>query len=106
MTTTRACPRERHNVARAIPVEPDVPSTTVERLSARARELGLWNLCVRNPDFGPGLSFVDYAPLAEMMGPHRLAQEATNCDPPSNINADAMIIHGNEFHFYFQYREH
>lgn len=74
--------------------DPQMPSPTVERLSSEAQQLGLWNLCVRNPDFGPGLSFVDYAPLAEMMGPHRLAQEATNCDAPSNINADAMIIHG------------
>lgn len=74
--------------------DPTTPSPTVDRLVAEAKALGLWNLCVRNPDFGPALSFVDYAPLAEMMGPHRLAQEATNCDAPSNINADAMIIHG------------
>ena len=74
--------------------DPSAPSATVDRLAVEAQERGLWNLCVRNPDFGPGLSFVDYAPLAEMMGPHRLAQEATNCDAPSNINADAMIIHG------------
>ena len=74
--------------------DPLSPSPTVDRLADEARNLGLWNLCVRNPDYGPGLSFVDYAPLAEMMGPHRLAQEATNCDAPSNINADAMIIHG------------
>lgn len=73
---------------------PATPSPTVDRLVGEAKQLGLWNLCVRNPDHGPALSFVDYAPLAEMMGPHRLAQEATNCDAPSNINADAMIIHG------------
>jgi len=72
------------------------PSPTVERLKQEAKELGLWNLCVRNPDYGPGLSFVDYAPLAEMMGPHRLAQEATNCDAPSNINGTAMIIYGSD----------
>lgn len=73
---------------------PTTPSPTVDRLVGEAKQLGLWNLCVRNPNHGPALSFVDYAPLAEMMGPHRLAQEATNCDAPSNINADAMIIHG------------
>ncbi len=31
-----------------------------------------------------------------MMGKHPLAQEATNCDPPSNINGDAMIIYGSD----------
>jgi acyl-CoA dehydrogenase len=69
--------------------QPDI----METLKAEARSQGLWNLCVRHPDHGPGLTFVDYAPLAEMMGPHPLAQEATNCDPPSNINADAMILY-------------
>ena len=73
---------------------PTEQSATVDRVKQQARDQGLWNLCVRNPDYGPGLSFVDYAPLAEMMGPHRLAQEATNCDAPSNINGDAMIIYG------------
>ena len=73
---------------------PDRQPPTIERLKLAAKDAGLWNLCVRNPDYGPGLSFVDYAPLAEMMGAHSLAQEATNCDPPSNINGDAMIIYG------------
>lgn len=73
---------------------PDRQPPTIERLKEEARAEGLWNLCVRHPDYGPGLSFVDYAPLAELMGPHPLAQEVTNCDPPSNINADALIIYG------------
>ena len=73
---------------------PGEQPAVVADLQQAARDAGLWNLCVRDPDHGPGLSFVDYAPLAEMMGPHPLAQEATNCDPPSNINADAMIIYG------------
>ena len=79
-----------------VPAANDEPREAVERLKVQAREQGLWNLCVRNPDYGPGLSFVDYAPLAEMMGPHPMAQEATNCDPPSNINGDAMIIYGSD----------
>ena len=73
---------------------PTEVAPVVDGLAADARAAGLWNLCVRHPDHGPALSFVDYAPLAELMGPHPLAQEATNCDPPSNINGDAMIIYG------------
>jgi len=88
------------HVAPALPIveadraaSPTESSPTIEKLTQQSKDAGLWNLCVRNPEFGPGLSFVDYAPLAEMMGPWPLAQEATNCDPPSNINADAMIIY-------------
>ena len=43
--------------------------------------------------YGPGLSFLEYAPLAERMGTCRLALEATNCDAPTNINAEAMMIY-------------
>ncbi|MFT7598112.1 MAG: acyl-CoA dehydrogenase [Acidimicrobiales bacterium] len=85
--TTADVERKRH---------PDQQPPTIEALKASARAAGLWNLCVRHPDYGPGLSFVDYAPLAEMMGIHPLAQEATNCDAPSNINGDAMIIYGSD----------
>ena len=73
---------------------PEQQPATIERLKDEAKAAGLWNLCVRNPDRGPGLSFVDYAPLAELLGPSRLAQEATNCDAPTNINGDAMILYG------------
>lgn len=73
---------------------PGAQPAVMEQLKAAAKAEGLWNLCVRHADYGPGLSFVDYAPLAEMMGPHPLAQEATNCDAPSNINGDAMVIYG------------
>ena len=75
---------------------PGCQPAVMEPLKAEARSQGLWNLCVRDPDYGPGLSFVDYAPLAELMGPHPLAQEATNCDPPSNINGDAFIAYGSQ----------
>ncbi|NCG36582.1 MAG: acyl-CoA dehydrogenase [Actinobacteria bacterium] len=73
---------------------PGVPPVTTERLIAEAKNAGLWNLCVRHPDYGPGLLFTEYAQLAEFMGPHPLAQEVTNCDAPSNINGDAMIAYG------------
>ncbi|MEL6982467.1 MAG: acyl-CoA dehydrogenase family protein, partial [Actinomycetota bacterium] len=76
--------------------EPDKQPDVVDRLADEAKAAGLWNLCVRNPDHGPGLSFVDYAPLAELLGPHPLAQEATNCDAPSNINGDALLIYGSD----------
>ena len=49
---------------------PGVPPVTTERLIAEAKNAGLWNLCVRHADYGPGLLFTEYAQLAEFMGPH------------------------------------
>jgi acyl-CoA dehydrogenase len=82
--------------AEARAAEPGLQPEVVDRLIGEARAAGLWNLCVRHPDHGPGLGFVDYAPLAELLGPHPLAQEVTNCDPPSNINGDALILYGSD----------
>ncbi len=83
-------------VAEEIAAEPGTVSATLEHLKTEAKSAGLWNLCVRDPDCGPGLSFVDYAPLAEMLGTSRVAQEALNCDAPSSINADALLIYGSD----------
>src|SRR5690348_8360476 len=40
----------------------------ISRLQAEARERGLWNLFLPDPRFGPGLSVLDYAPIAELSG--------------------------------------
>src|SRR3546814_780454 len=40
----------------------------VEVLKAKAKAEGLWNLFLAGSEFGPGLSNLDYAPLAEIMG--------------------------------------
>jgi acyl-CoA dehydrogenase len=75
---------------------PTQPDPLITKLQEEAKAAGLWNLCIRDPAWGPGLSFVDYAPLAEIMGADRVAQEATNCAAPSNINADALIPYGSD----------
>ncbi len=68
----------------------------VEALKSEAKEAGLWNLCVRDPFYGPGLSMVEYAPLAEVLGTCALAQEVTNCDAPSSVNGDALAIYASD----------
>ena len=73
---------------------PGVQPPTVERLKTEARDLDLWNLNVRAADWGPGLTSLEYAPIAERLGTSRLAQEATNTDAPSSINGDALIAYG------------
>ena len=74
--------------------EPTAQPAAMEHLKAKAKAAGLWNLCVRHPDYGPALSMTDYAPLAEAMGTSPVLQEAMNCDAPSSINGDALIAFG------------
>ena len=50
----------------------------MEELKAEARARGLWNLFLPNERWGAGLTNVEYAPLAEIMGRNLLASEATN----------------------------
>ena len=67
----------------------------MEELKARARELGLWNLFLPHaaPDgSSPGLSNVDYAPLAEIMGRSHIAPEACNCAAPDTGNMEVLTL--------------
>lgn len=43
-------------------------SAVIEALKAKARAIGPWTAFVRELELGGGLSNVDYAPLAEVMG--------------------------------------
>jgi len=71
----------------------------VEELKAQARERGLWNLFHPHPEWGPGLTNLEYAPLAEIMGrsPH-LAPEATNCNAPDTGNMEVFTLFGSDEH--------
>lgn len=76
--------------------QPDRQPPTMESLKASAKAAGLWNLCVRDTRYGPGLSMVEYAPLAEVLGRSATAQEATNCDAPTSVNGDALAIYASD----------
>ena len=54
-------------------------SQTVERLKAKARKAGLWNLFLPSES---GLSNLEYAPLAELMGRVYWSAEVFNCSAP------------------------
>ena len=61
--------------------QPHFHPPIMEELKARAHELGLWNLWLPHDSEGhssPGLSNVEYAPLAEIMGRSHIAPEACN----------------------------
>ena len=70
------------------------PVMTELKKEARAR--GLWNLFLPDGEGGAGLSNLDYAPLAEIMGRSPIASEATNCAAPDTGNMEILAEFGTE----------
>ncbi|MFI6312209.1 acyl-CoA dehydrogenase family protein [Nocardia fusca] len=71
----------------------------LEDLKAEAEQRGLWNLFHPHPEWGPGLSNLEYAPLAEIMGRSpALAPEACNCSAPDTGNMEVFTLFGTEEH--------
>ena len=68
------------------------PVPVVERLKPVARAAGLWNLFL--PDSDHGLSNVDYAPLAEVMGRVMWSSEVFNCSAPDTGNMETLHRYG------------
>jgi acyl-CoA dehydrogenase len=67
----------------------------MEDLKAEARRRGLWNLFLpHKTQWTDGLSNLDYAPLAEIMGRSRLAPEACNCSAPDTGNMEILTTFG------------
>lgn len=70
----------------------------IEELKAAARKRGLWNLFLPDQEWGSGLSNLDYAPLAEIMGRSHLGSEACNCSAPDTGNMEVLTQFGTEKH--------
>ncbi|RCG27267.1 acyl-CoA dehydrogenase [Sphaerisporangium album] len=69
----------------------------MEDLKQEARRRGLWNLFLPG-EHGAGLTNLQYAPLAEIMGRSpRIAPTATNCAAPDTGNMEVLAMFGSEW---------
>jgi acyl-CoA dehydrogenase len=79
------------------PQQPFRQPPVMEELKAVAREMGLWNLFLTNSERGPGLTNLDYAPIAEIMGRVHWASEVFNCSAPDTGNMEVLDRFGSDF---------
>jgi acyl-CoA dehydrogenase len=74
--------------------DPHAQPPVMEELKEEARRRGLWNLFHPDPDHGPGLTNVEYAPLAELTGRSPIGPEAVNCNAPDTGNMEVLTQFG------------
>jgi acyl-CoA dehydrogenase len=78
--------------------DPHFQPPIMDELKAEARKRGLWNLFHPHPEWGPGLTNLEYAPLAEIMGRSHIAPEACNCSAPDTGNMEVLTLFGSDEH--------
>jgi acyl-CoA dehydrogenase len=68
----------------------------LDDLKKKAQEQGLWNLFLPATygELSPGLSNLEYAPLAEIMGRVLWASEVFNCSAPDTGNMEVLARYG------------
>ncbi|WP_202842586.1 acyl-CoA dehydrogenase family protein [Luteimonas saliphila] len=72
------------------------PWPGVEKVKQAARDAGLWNLFLPHEyaPWSPGLTNLEYAPLAELMGRVGGGSEFFNCNAPDTGNMEVLAKYG------------
>ena len=86
-------PREADYFAQ-VRENPNRQPPVMEAMKAAAREAGLWNMFLPG-EHGAGLTNLEYAPLAEIMGRHLWTAEVFNCNAPDTGNMEVLHMYGN-----------
>ena len=68
----------------------------LEELKSKAKAQGLWNFFLPESQNGFGLTNLEYAPLAEMLGKVGFASEVFNCSAPDSGNMEVLDKYGSK----------
>src|SRR5579863_9932684 len=86
--------QQRYHEQIAASGNPHHHAEIVDELKAKARAEGLWNLFLPDAEFGAGLTNLEYALLAEIMGRVGWASEVFNCAAPDTGNMEILAQFG------------
>ncbi|MBA4858294.1 acyl-CoA dehydrogenase family protein [Nocardia farcinica] len=94
---THVYPAERvYDEQLAAQRDPHAQPPIMRELQAAARAEGLWNLFMTHGGHGAGLTNLEYAPLAEVMGRSLIGNEVFNCSAPDTGNMEILALYGTE----------
>ncbi len=74
--------------------DPHHHAEIIDELKIKTKEQGLWNLFLPDDEYGAGMTNLEYAPLAEIMGRVSWSSEVFNCSAPDTGNMEILAQFG------------